>query len=60
MKRSKQMIGNMLGQIIEILFLIGLITTFIPPNMIKEYLGSSNTLLATIISAGNDNGIFGR
>lgn len=51
MKRSKKMMGNMVGQIIGILFLIGLILTFIPPEMIKEYLGSSNTFLATILSA---------
>ncbi|HSH36675.1 permease [Schnuerera sp.] len=51
MKMSKNMMGNMLGQIIGILFLIGLILTFIPPEMIKEYLGSSNTLFATVISA---------
>ena len=51
MKMSKKMMGNMLGQIIGILFLIGLILTFIPPHVIKEYLGGSNTFLATIISA---------
>lgn len=51
MKRSKKIMGNMLGQIIGILFLIGLLLTFIPPDAIKEYLGSSNTFLATIISA---------
>ncbi|HLR35104.1 MAG TPA: permease [Tissierellales bacterium] len=51
MKRSKKMMGNMIGQIIGILFLIGLILTFIPPHTIKEYLGGSNTFLATIISA---------
>ncbi|NLJ78783.1 MAG: permease [Tissierellia bacterium] len=51
MKKSKNMMGNMLGQIIGILFLIGLILTLIPPEMIKEYLGSSNTLIATIVSA---------
>ena len=51
MQRSKKMMGNMLGQIIGILFLIGLILTFIPPEMIKEYLGSSNTFIATILSA---------
>lgn len=51
MKMSKKMMGNMIGQIIGILFLIGLILTFIPPEVIKEYLGSSNTFLATILSA---------
>lgn len=51
MKRSKKMMGNMIGQIIGILFLIGLILTFIPPHTIKEYLGGSNVFLSTIISA---------
>lgn len=51
MKMSKKMMGNMLGQIIGILFLIGLILTFIPPHVIKEYLGGSNVFIATIVSA---------
>ena len=51
MKMSKNMMGSMLGQIIGILFLIGLILTFVPPNVIKEYLGGSNVFLATMISA---------
>lgn len=51
MKMSKKMMGNMLGQIIAILFLIGLILTFIPPHVIKEYLGGSNIFLATVVSA---------
>lgn len=51
MKMSQKMMGSMIGQIIGILFLIGLILTFIPPEAIKEYLGSSNTLLATTVSA---------
>lgn len=51
MKMSKKMMGNMLGQIIAILFLIGLILTFIPPDVIKEYLGGSNIFLATVVSA---------
>ncbi|MBV1818445.1 permease [Anaerosalibacter bizertensis] len=51
MKMSKKMMGNMIGQILGILFLIGLLLTFIPPHIIKEYLGSSNTIMATIISA---------
>lgn len=51
MKKSKGMMGSMLGQIFGILFIIGLILTFVPPEMIKEYLGSSNVFLATISSA---------
>lgn len=51
MKNSKKMMGSMMGQIIGILFIIGLILTFIPPDLIKEYLGGSNTLIATILAA---------
>ena len=51
MKKSKGMMGSMLPQIIGILFLIGLILTFIPPEMIKNYLGGSNPMLATVVSA---------
>ncbi|NMA83666.1 MAG: permease [Epulopiscium sp.] len=51
MKRSKKMMGSMAGEIISILFLIGLILTFIPPELIKSYLGGSNILLSTMISA---------
>lgn len=51
MKKSKGMMGNVLGEIIAIIFLIGLVLTFIPPETIKTVLGSTNTLAATIISA---------
>lgn len=51
MKKSKTMMGNMLGQIIAVIFLIGLILTFIPPETIKSVMGSSNTFLSTIIGA---------
>lgn len=51
MKKSKGMMGSMLPQILGILFLIGLILTFIPPEMIKNYLGGSNPILATVVSA---------
>lgn len=51
MKKSKKMMGSMLGQILGILFLIGLILTFIPPELIKDYLGGSNTLLSTVLAA---------
>jgi len=51
MKMARGMMKNMIGQIIGILFLIGLILTFIPPDIIKEYLGKSNTLLSTIVAA---------
>lgn len=50
-KMSSGMMRNMIGEIIGILFLIGLILTFIPPETIKKYLGQSNVLLSTVISA---------
>jgi len=51
MKKSKGMMGNMLGEIIGIIFLIGLILTFIPPDTIKTVLGSGNTFVSTVVSA---------
>lgn len=51
MKKSKSMMGNMLGQIVAIIFLIGLVLTIIPPDTIKTVMGSSNTFLSTIIGA---------
>ena len=51
MKKSRKMMGNMLGEIVAIIFLIGLILTIIPPESIKNVLGSSNTFIATIVSA---------
>lgn len=51
MKKSKSMMSNMLGQIVAIIFLIGLVLTIIPPDTIKTVMGSSNTFLSTIIGA---------
>ncbi len=51
MRKSKGMMGNMFGEIIAIIFLIGLVLTFIPPETIKSVLGSANTFVSTIISA---------
>ena len=51
MKKSKGMMGNMLGQIVAIIFLIGLVLTFIPPETIKSVLGSANTFVSTVVSA---------
>ncbi len=51
MKKSKGMMGNMLSDIIAIIFLIGLVLTFIPPETIKSVLGSANTLMSTVVSA---------
>lgn len=51
MKKSKSMMGNMLSDIVAIIFLIGLVLTFIPPDTIKSVLGSANTFVSTVISA---------
>lgn len=50
-KKSRKMMGSMLSEIIAIIFLIGLILAFLPPELIREFLGSSNTLLSTLLSA---------
>lgn len=51
MKVARGMMKNMTGQIIGILFLIGLILTFIPPETIREIAEKSNTITSTIVSA---------
>ncbi len=51
MKMARGMMGNMIGEIIGILFLIGLVLTFIPPETIKTVLGQSNVFISTIVSA---------
>ena len=51
MKKSKGMMGNMLGEIVAIIFLIGRVLTFIPPETIKIVLGSANTFVSTVVSA---------
>lgn len=51
MGMAKGMMKNMIGEIMAILFLIGLILTFIPPETIKEVSEKSNVFISTIISA---------
>jgi len=51
MKMSRGMMKNIIGEIIGILFLIGLILTFIPPDTIKGFVGETSILLSTIVSA---------
>lgn len=51
MKKTRGMMGSMLKEIVVIIFLIGLLLALIPPEMIKDVLGSGNTLLATVIAA---------
>lgn len=50
-KGSGNMMKSMGTEILGILFLIGLILTFLPPEMIKEYAGSSSSLLTTVLFA---------
>lgn len=50
-KMSSGMMKHMAGEIIGILFLIGLILTFIPPESIQQYAGQSSSLLTTVIFA---------
>ncbi|NCA98486.1 MAG: permease [Clostridia bacterium] len=51
MKKSKGMMGSMLSEILAIIFLIGLVLTYIPPESIQSVLGSANVYLATFIAA---------
>ncbi|MDS0528374.1 permease [Clostridium sp. SHJSY1] len=50
-KMSSGLMRNMIGEIIGILFLIGLLLTIIPSDIIKQYLGGANVLLSTIVGA---------
>lgn len=50
-KMSSGMMRHLASEIIAILFLIGLVLTFIPPEIIKQYVGESNTILSTIVFA---------
>ncbi len=51
MKKSRKMMGKMMGEILAIIFLIGIVLAFIPPESIKQALGTSNTALATLLAA---------
>ena len=51
MGQTKNMMKHMIGDIIAIIFLIGLLLTFIPPSTIETVMGSENALIATIIAA---------
>lgn len=51
MKKSRGMMKYMIGDIIGIIFMIGLIITFIPPETIKYVMGSDNTLISSMIAA---------
>lgn len=51
LKKSKKMMQTMLGQILGILFLIGLILTFLPPELIEKTLGNSSNFFSTFLAA---------
>lgn len=51
LQMSKGMMGGLLGELLGILFLIGLLLTFIPPEAIEAALGQSNVVLATVLAA---------
>lgn len=51
MKKSKAMMGSMLGEIIAIILIIGLVLAFVPPESIRSVLGSENQVFATIVAA---------
>lgn len=50
-KMSTGIMRGMGSNIIAILFLIGLILTFIPPETIREFMGGSNVFLSTVVFA---------
>lgn len=50
-RKSRSMMKNMMGDIIGIIFMIGLILTFIPPETVERVLGSGNTLISTMVAA---------
>lgn len=51
MKMAKGMMSKMIGQIIGIMFLIGLMLTIIPPETITKSLEELNMFLSTVLSA---------
>lgn len=51
MKRSKAMMGSMMGQIVAIIFLIGLVLAFVPTETIRTVLGSDTPLRSTLLGA---------
>ncbi len=51
MAKTRGMMKNMIGDIIGIIFMIGLILTVIPPETIEDFLGSGNTLVSSMVGA---------
>lgn len=50
-RMARALMKGMVGQIVGILFLIGLIQTFVPPEVIRSLLGGSDQVAATVASA---------
>jgi uncharacterized membrane protein YraQ (UPF0718 family) len=50
-KKSRNSLKFMGPSILSIVFLIGLILTYLPPDLISDYFGESSSLNATITSA---------
>ena len=51
MKKSRGMMGNMMSEIVAIIFLIGLVLHFVPPETISEVMGAGNTAWSTFLAA---------
>jgi uncharacterized membrane protein YraQ (UPF0718 family) len=51
MKQSKGMMQSMLGEIVGVIFIIGLLLAWIPPETIQKVLGSENVTVSTMIAA---------
>lgn len=51
LKNGKSMMSSMIGSILGILFLLGVLLTFLPPEMIRTYMGGSNIFTSTVLSA---------
>jgi uncharacterized membrane protein YraQ (UPF0718 family) len=50
-KKSKNSVKFMLPSIISIIFLIGLILTYLPPETVSTYFGESSPVKATLMGA---------
>lgn len=51
MKQSKGMMQSMMGEIVGVIFIIGLLLAWIPPETIRSVLGTENMAVSTIIGA---------
>jgi uncharacterized membrane protein YraQ (UPF0718 family) len=51
LKVGKGMMKHIVSEMVGILFLIGLIITFMPPEVIKTYVGKSDAIISTVIAA---------